>query len=169
MQRPGATPFTQQSADASPMWQSEIMPFTQRLGATPLTRPETPPPTHQPGTSQPARKPEPVLPGCKRKPRDHTAHSDAESPVPPSQARPHKKGRLLYEPESPADLGEDDEDQVTGEDEEGGKRRKWSEDETKKFVHALMGPDGSWDQYIKNPTRTLKKVSGPVDKNITSV
>jgi len=157
----------------------ETVPLTYPRNTLLIQQLEAPPPaqrqevvqlTRQPGASQSAQRPEPVSLNHKRKPRDYAACSDTEdSPIPPSQAPPHKKGRFLHEPELLADLSEDDEDQIAGGGEGGGKQRKWTEDEVKKFVYALMGPDGSWNQYMKSPTRTLKKVSIQVDSNITAL
>ena len=64
---------------------------------------------------------------------------------------------MSYGAEPPAiDISEDDGDEVSGEESKGLKR--WSEEETKKFVFALMGPDGCWERYLKSPTNILKKV-----------
>ena len=39
-----------------------------------------------------------------------------------------------------------------------GKKGRWTEAELKQFVHALMGPDGNWEKFLKNPTNAFKKV-----------
>lgn len=83
---------------------------------------------------------------------------DNSDPPSPSQSTwPRKKGRLSHQPKAlTVDLGAGDEDQISGE--EDGRRKQWTEAELKRFTHALLGPDGCWEKFMKNPTRALKKV-----------
>ena len=55
------------------------------------------------------------------------------------------------------DVSEDDEGRINGEEED--KRRLWTEAKLKQFVYALMGPDGYWERFVKNPNNVFKKVS----------
>ena len=92
----------------------------------------------------------------KRKPADYGTDVDNgnegnedTSPPPSSRRRPQKRGRSLQQPAT-----------ATIDDDEGDdKKRHWTKAETKQFVHALMGPDGYWDKFTKNPNGTFKKVS----------
>lgn len=107
---------------------------------------------------------QPMPPSRKRKPGDRAAsptRSDqhADDPPSPSQhTRLLKKGRLSYQPnDMTADPDEDDEDQVSGDEDE--KRKRWTDSELKQFVYALMGLDGCWEKFLKNSNDALKKVS----------
>lgn len=78
-------------------------------------------------------------------------------PSPPHSTRPRKRALPLRNPEDlDVGAGEDDKDQISDEED---KKRRWTEAETKQFVFALMGPDGYWEKFLKNPTDTYKKVS----------
>jgi hypothetical protein len=86
-------------------------------------------------------------------------HIDNVDPPSPSQCtQPRKRGRLSRQPEARIiDVSEDDEGRINGEEED--KRRLWTEAELKQFVYALMGPDGYWERFAKNPNNVFKKVS----------
>ena len=100
----------------------------------------------------------------KRKPGDRAASSNtynlcidnAGSPSPSQCSRPQKRVRVSRQSEpSNTDPGEGAEDQISG--------ARWTETELKKFVHALMGPDGYWDKFKKNSGSVFKKVGVLVD------
>ena len=106
----------------------------------------------------------------KHKPRDCIISSDTwdqriDSTHPPSPSQPtwpRKRGQLSHQPEAPIfEADEDDDNQISGE--EDNKKKRWTEAELGKFIHALMGPDGCWEKFTKNPAGAFKKVSVAVD------
>lgn len=111
-----------------------------------------------------------VLPNRKQKPRIHTASleneaEDADSPSPSQCSRPRKRGRLSHQPTTLViDDGEDNNNQFSGE--EDNRKRQWTKAEVMQFVHALMGPDGYWEKFLKNPNDVLKKVGGVVGDGV---
>ena len=83
-------------------------------------------------------------------------------PPPPRSVRPQKRGRPQCRLEDlGVDISGDDGGRLSDneDDNEDDKRGRWTEEEVKKFVYALMGPDGYWERFIKNPTNVCKKVS----------
>ena len=85
-------------------------------------------------------------------------NNDADPPLPSQCTQPHKWGQPFHQPEAPTiNTGEDDEDQISGEEDD--KRKRWTDAELKQFVNALMGSDGYWEKFMKNPSNVFKKVS----------
>ena len=64
------------------------------------------------------------------------------------------------------DIGEDDEGQINGDEED--KKRWWTDAELKEFVYALMGPDGYWEKFVKNPASVFKRVSVVVGNMVST-
>ena len=88
---------------------------------------------------------------------------NSNPPSPSQHSRPRKKGRLSRQSEARTiDVSEDDGDQIGGEEDD--RRKRWTDAELKQFAHAVMGPDGCWEKFLKNPTRVFKKVSAAAGK-----
>jgi len=115
-----------------------------------------------------------ALQNRKRKPGDRIAGPDTHdqgsdvtnSPSPPQCARPRKKGRLSYRSKPLTTYVDEGVEDQSGEVGGGGVR--WTDAELRRFIHALMGPDGYWEKFRKNPTNVFKKVSAMVDNEITT-
>jgi hypothetical protein len=123
----------------------------------------------------PTQQRQPPPSNRKRKPRDRSAgHNawdqcidDVDPPSPSQCTRPRKRGRLSHRPEVQAiDAGEDDEGQINGDEED--KKRWWTDAELKEFIYALMGPDGYWEKFVKNPAGVFKRVSVVVGNAVST-